>query len=136
MVGTGKTLTVVDIVEINRRMISHFGGIFFQGDDNLANRGSLEYVLAEIYGSLYGQELYPDIFQKAGLIAWRIIVGHIFHDGNKRTRMESCRLFLELNGHKLQMDIEIVDVALRIATHEIEFNDFVDWLKIRTIAAE
>ena len=88
MVGTGKTLTVADIVEINRRMISHFGGIFFQGDDNLANRGSLEYVLAEIYGSLYGQELYPDIFQKAGLIAWRIIVGHIFHDGNKRTGME------------------------------------------------
>lgn len=69
MVGTGKTLTVADIVEINRRMITHFGGIFFEGDDNLANRGSLEYVLAEIHGSLYGQELYPDLFQKAGLIA-------------------------------------------------------------------
>ena len=132
MVGTGKTLTVADVVEINRRMIAHFGGIFFEGDNNLANRGSLEYVLEEIHGSLYGQELYPDLFQKAALIAWRIIVGHIFHDGNKRTGMESCRLFLELNGHILKMDREIVDVALRIATHQIEFDDFVEWLKNRT----
>jgi hypothetical protein len=73
MVGVGKTLTVADIVEINRRMIAHFGGIFFEGDNNLANQGSLEYVLAEIHGSLFGQELYPDLFQKAGLIAWRIL---------------------------------------------------------------
>jgi death-on-curing protein len=133
MVGTGKTLTVRDVVEINRRMISHFGGIFFEGDNNLANRGSLEYLLAEIHGSLYGQELYPDLFQKAGLIAWRIIVGHMFHDGNKRTGMESCRLFLELNGYILKMDMEIVDIALRIATHDIEFDAFVDWLKNRAV---
>ena len=29
-------------------MISKFGGIFFEGDNNLANPGSLEYVLEEI----------------------------------------------------------------------------------------
>ncbi len=132
MVGTGKTLTVPDVIEINRRMIAHFGGIFFEGDDNLANRGSLEYVLAEIHGSLYEQELYPDLFQKAGLIAWRIITGHIFHDGNKRTGMESCRLFLELNGYILKMDMEIVDVALRIATHEISFEELGEWLRNRS----
>jgi len=131
MVGTGKTLTVPDVVEINRRMISHFGGIFFEGDDNLANRGSLEYVLEEIHGSLYGQELYPDLFQKAGLIAWRIIVGHVFHDGNKRTGMEARRLFLELNGLALQMDMEIVDIALKVATRKIEIEGFIDWLKNR-----
>ena len=132
MVGTGKTLTVPDVIEINRRMTAHFGGIFFDGDDNLANRGSLEYVLAEIHGSLYELELYPDVFQKAGLIAWRIITGHIFHDGNKRTGMESCRLFLELNGYTLRMDMEIVDMALRIATHEISFEEFVEWLRNRS----
>jgi death-on-curing protein len=133
MVGTSKTLTVPDVVEINRRMITHFGGIFFEGDNNLANRGSLEFVLDEIHGTLYGQELYPDLFQQAGLIAWRIIVGHIFHDGNKRTAMESCRLFLELNGYILKMDMDIIDIALRIAAHEIEFDEFISWLKNRAI---
>ena len=53
MVGTGKTLTVRDVVEINRRMISHFGGVFFEGDNNLANRGSLQYLLTEIHGSFF-----------------------------------------------------------------------------------
>jgi hypothetical protein len=48
MVGTGKTLTVADIVEINRRMIAHFGGIFFEGDDNLANREQLMIVVLKI----------------------------------------------------------------------------------------
>jgi prophage maintenance system killer protein len=45
--------------------------------------------------------------------------------------MESCRLFLELNGFALLMDMEIVDIALKIATREIEFENFVDWLKGR-----
>ena len=112
-------------------MIAQFGGTFFSGDDNLANRGSLEYVLDEIHSSLFEQELYPDVFQKAGLIAWRIIIGHIFHDGNKRTGMEAGRLFLELNGYRLKMDMEIVDVAVRIATHEISFEEFVEWLRKR-----
>lgn len=135
MVGTRQTLTVADVIEINRRMISHFGGTFFAGDDNLANRGSLEYVLAEIHGSLYGQELYPDIFQKAGLIAWRIIVGHIFHDGNKRTAMEAGRLFLELNGYKLKVDMGIVDIAVEIATYKISFEAFVEWLHDKSSAS-
>lgn len=61
-------------------------------------------------------------------------MGHIFHDGNKRTGMESCRLFLELNGFALRMDMDIVTIALKIATHKIEFDDFVEWLKHRAIA--
>jgi death-on-curing protein len=132
MDGTGQTLTVPDIVEINRRMIAHFGGIFFAGDDNLANRGSLEYVLAEMHGSLYEQELYSDLFQKAGVLAWRIIAGHIFHDGNKRTGIEACRLFLELNGYRLKLEMEVVEIAVRIATRQISFEEFVEWLRNRS----
>jgi hypothetical protein len=47
--------------------------------------------------------------------------------------MESCRLFLELHGFVLRMDMEIVSIALRIATHKIEFDQFVEWLKHRAI---
>jgi death on curing protein len=132
MGGTIQILTVEDIGEINRRMISEFGGIFFMGDENLANPGSLEHLLDEIQGFLFEQELYPDIFDKAALIAHRIIVGHIFHDGNKRTGMEACRLFLEINGYDMRMDNEVVNVALQIATHEIQFDEISSWLRDRT----
>lgn len=129
MGGTFETLAVADVIEINRRMIQEFGGIFFEYDNNLLDSGALEHVLVEISGSLFGEELYPDIFQKAGLIAWRINTGHIFHDGNKRTSMESCRLFLELNNYVLKIDYEVVDIALEIAKREIEFDVFVEWLR-------
>jgi len=132
MVGVVQTLTVADVVEINRRMILEFGGIFFEGDDNLANPGSLEHVLEEINGFLFGEELYPDILQKAALISWRIIAGHIFHDGNKRTGMEACRLFLDLNGYKMIIDYEVVIVSIQIASNEMDFDPFVEWLKQRT----
>lgn len=131
MGGTGKTLTVPEIVSINRRMIEQFGGVFF-GDDNLLNPGSLDHALAEIQGSLFGQELYPDIIEKAAILGWRIIAGHIFRDGNKRTGMETCRLFLDLNDCNTRIDHENIDMALAIASGNIQLADFVEWLRHRT----
>jgi death on curing protein len=135
MVRTFETLTISDVIEINRRMIAEFGGLFFDYNDNLLEPGALEHALIEIESSLFGEELYPDIFQKAGLIAWRINIGHIFFDGNKRTSMEACRLFLEQNNYILKIDNELVEIALRIAKHEIGFDTFVEWLRIKTIIA-
>ncbi len=124
-----ETLTVSEIVEINRRMIQSFGGIFFEGDHNLANPGSLEFVLAEIQGTLFDTELRPSIIEKAAAIGWRIIAGHVFHDGNKRTGMEACRLFLDLNGYILHIDREAVAIALKIATGEADLPEFARWVK-------
>lgn len=128
---TSQTLTVNAVVEINRRVIQEFGG-FFAGKDNLANPGSLEHVLAAIQGSLFGRELYPTLIEKAAAIGWRIIVGHVFHDGNKRTGMEACRLFLDLNGFDMRIDHEVISMALSLATGETPFADFVAWVERRT----
>jgi death-on-curing protein len=132
MGGTGKTLTVRDIIEINRRMIEQFGGEFF-GEDNLLNPGSLEHVLEEIQGSLFGYEPYPSIIEKAAVISWRIIAGHIFNDGNKRTGMETCRLLLDLNSHTMRIDSEVVDMALAIASGNVQLDGFIEWLRHRTV---
>jgi death-on-curing protein len=126
-----ETLTVGDIVEINRRMIDRFGG-FFVGDENLANPGSLGHVLEEIQGSVFGHDPYPTLIEKAAAIGWRIIVRHVFHDGNKRTGMEACRLFLEINGYRMHIDHDVVRMALDIATHGVQFGGFVHWIESRT----
>jgi death-on-curing protein len=127
-----QVLTVSDLLEINRRMIAEFGGVFFSGDRNLANPGSLEHVLEEIQGSFFEFEPYPEVIDKAAVIAWRIIAGHVFHDGNKRTGMEACRLFLELNGFDMAIDREVVVVALGIAKGQMDLTEFTDWLRART----
>ena len=46
--------------------------------------------------------------------------------------MESCRLFLDLNGYDMRIDQEVVDMALKVATNEVKFEDFVHWVEERT----
>ena len=127
-----KTLTQADIIEINSRLIKRFGGIYFEADQNLANPGSLDHILDAIQGSLFGVDLYPTVLEKAAAIAWRIIVGHVFHDGNKRTGMEACRVFLELNGYIMKIDRDVVIVAIQAAKREIDFTEFHKWVVART----
>jgi death-on-curing protein len=123
-----KTLSRDDLVEINRRMIQAFGGVYFPQDQNLLFPGSLEHIFDAIQGMIFNVDQYPTVFEKAAGLAWRIIVGHVFHDGNKRTGMEACRLFLEINGYEMKIDFGVVHIALKIARKELEFQEFVSWI--------
>lgn len=127
---TIKFLTLEEVVEINRQLVLTYGGLYTEGDKNLANSGSLEYNLMMIQSS-FCYTLYPTLIEKAAVLAWRIISGHIFHDGNKRTGMEVCRLMLDINGYTMKIDREIINIAVQICTHEITFEEFVEWLKNR-----
>jgi death on curing protein len=129
MGGTCQALSIQDIIEINRRMIVTFGGKWI-GVDNLVNPGSLEHVLEEIQGSVFEQEVYPGIVEKAAVLGWRIITGHIFNDGNKRTGLEACRLFLDLNGYTMIIDRDALEMALATAKGQVQFSEFVEWLRV------
>jgi death-on-curing protein len=128
----GKTLTLVQIVEINRRMLTTFGGFFVEANDNLLNPDPLHYTLEAIQVPIIAQERYPTPIEKAAALAWCIITHHVFYDGNKRTGMETCRLFLDINGCTLPINRQVVQIALDIATRQITFETFVSWLKERT----
>lgn len=133
VLGSIEFLEFEEVVEINRRMIAAYGGFFTEGDDNLANPGSLKHILEMIQGSLIGHNPYPTVVEKAAILAWRIIEGHIFHDGNKRTGFESCRLMLDLNGYTMRIDRDVVDMAIQICEGQVSFSDFVQWLKERLV---
>ena len=128
-----KFLEIEDVIEINRRMVLTYGGFFVEGDDNLANPGSLKYILEAVQGSFFGHDPYPSLIEKAAVLAWQIITVHVFHDGNKRTGMEACRLMLDLNGFTMKMDGEVIDVAIWISEEQISFGDLVQWLEARVL---
>ena len=128
----GRTLTLAQIVEINRRMLDTFGGFLVEANSDLANPGPLRYILEAIQAPIFGQDLYPTHIEKAAALAWYIITHHVFHDGNKRTAMETCRLFLDLNGYTMTIDQHVAQVAVDIATKEMTFEAFVCWLQART----
>lgn len=126
----GKTLTDADIFAINHRMIMSFGGRYIHHNNNLANPGPLYYILEAIQSPIFGHDLYPSIIEKAAAIGWRIMRESVFHDGNKRTGMESIRNFLHINGYSMRINKQdIIEMAERVSAGKIEFLEFAEWVK-------
>lgn len=97
-----------DILLINRENIKRFGGNFVE-PENLLDGQALDYLLEAVQSKVFGEELYPKLFQKAGLYMFNIIDNHIFQDGNKRTGLEAALLFLRLNNKNLKNSLSKVD---------------------------
>lgn len=123
-----------DIISLNRYHIQHTGGLY-EGTENLLNPDTLEWVLDTIQYPLFGLDRYPTLVQKAALLAWTIIAGHVFYDGNKRTGISALKTFLRANSYDIDAsDDELIEVALRIARGSQEdyaFTDFTQWIRNR-----
>jgi death-on-curing protein len=109
-------------------MIERFGGSFTEVNGNVIHPGALEAMLIECQGIYFGEEHYPSIIDKAAMLCWRIIKGHVFWDGNKRTGVQVCRAVLYLQGYILPFDEAMRDAALAIAKGELALEDFTEWL--------
>lgn len=128
MAGTLQALDFDDIVAINRRMILEFGGEPLTPGDNTVNPSSLHFALGTLQGDLFGAPVFPSLPAKAASLAWHIIAGHVFVDGNKRTGMEAARLFLELNGMQIEINQDIIEVGVQIADGSLGLDEFIAWL--------
>ena len=86
-------LTRDEIVDKNIELLQDFGG-FIGGVDNLLNPGQLDYLCEAVRDD----RLCVSLTEKAAFYAHRIITGHTFNDGNKRTGLACALLFLVMNG--------------------------------------
>lgn len=80
-------------------------------DQDVAVRdaGLLESAVHRPSASMFGQEAYPDLFDKAAALLQSLTVNHPFVDGNKRTAWVSCVVFLALNEVQLRADIDAAE---------------------------
>jgi death-on-curing protein len=107
--------TIEQIIQANYRHLSE-SGHFFIPPDNLKERGTLEWVLDAIQYPLFGVDQYPTFIDKASILTWKIIRGHVFWDGNKRTGMTILHYFCRINTFYLNVKYpENRDAALLIA---------------------
>ncbi|MCE9646898.1 MAG: type II toxin-antitoxin system death-on-curing family toxin [Chloroflexi bacterium] len=122
------------IINLNRRHIILSGGTW-NGPENLINPGTLEWALDAIQYPLFDLQLYPSMAEKAAILAWSIIDGHVFYDGCKRTGMSVIEVFLLTNGYGLDAQgAEIIDLAKKIAKRVEEpysLVEFTGWLRSR-----
>ena len=98
-------LTKDEIVFINKKTVEIHGGNFVP-PFNIHNEEPLNYIIEAIKGEMFGKEIYPEIYQKAGLYMFNINSGHIFKDGNKRTALEAALVFLRLNNYSLIQQVK------------------------------
>lgn len=114
-------LTLDHICEFNRYTIARYGGLYIAKDKNLRNRNSLEYILVAIEQPIFGHELFPTLIDKAAALAWWIIEGHVYYDGNKRTGMQAAMLLLRINDEIPLFDNNtLVEVSVAIANRDLD----------------
>lgn len=54
--------------------------------------------------SVFGEDAYPTLFEKASAMMASLAKNHSFHNGNKRTAYASTKAFLLINGYHLKLD--------------------------------
>ena len=124
-------LTLIEVLELHRKIIEQSGGAF-----GIRDVGLLESATAQPRMTFGGEDLYPNLLEKAAALGFSIIMNHPFVDGNKRTGHAATETFLVLNGMEINASVDEQDrVVLAIASGELGREAFVEWLQQHTTPA-
>jgi death-on-curing protein len=109
------------------QIAEHGGGV------GIRDPGLLESALARPLNlAAYGE---PDLCALAAAYAFGIARNHPFIDGNKRTALVACDLFLDLNDVELTADdAACVVMFLGLAAGEVTEEALTDWLRANSAA--
>jgi death-on-curing protein len=90
------------------------------GSKGVKDRGLLESAVGRPYQTVFGQDAYPTLTEKATALFHSLISNHPFHDGNKRTAILSLHHFLLANSHFLLLsNDEAYEAAKRTASYRM-----------------
>ncbi|MET7574190.1 Fic family protein [Streptomyces sp. NPDC005492] len=75
--------------------------------DEVRDYGLLDSAVARPQASVFGQDAYPDVWQKAAALMESLARNRALVDGNKRIAWYTTWVFLHLNGHPLDADFDV-----------------------------
>lgn len=88
-----------------------------RGGFTVGDYGLLESALARPQATVFGEDAYPAIHEKAAALFQSMAVNHALLDGNKRISLAAMELFYELNGrHLTGSDDDLFDLVIAAAT--------------------
>jgi death-on-curing protein len=96
-----KYLTLEDLLKMHDIFIEKFGGLSGIRDLNL-----LLSVIETPKMTMFGEDLYPSVYDKAAAYLYHIVQNHPFADANKRTGFGAAYLFLRANKVPILFDDE------------------------------
>lgn len=83
--------------------------------------------------TVFGNDAYPSIYEKAAALFESIAKNHAFHNANKRTALASLIVFLKINHYRWTMGIEEEqDFTVDVVNHKYTFEEIVSTIKGNT----
>lgn len=121
-------LTVEEVLYIHFQVIDRFGGLH-----GVRDTGGLKSAVARPHTTVFGNDAYPTVIDKAASMLHSLVLNHPFQDGNKRTAFAAMGLFLQLNGISMTGDHrEIEDFVVGIAGERLSLETIIKWLVSHT----
>lgn len=111
-------LTIEQVIELHDEMLKRYGGLPGIRDKNL-----LWSAIDAPKAAMFGQEMYPSVYEKAAAYLYHLVRNHPFNDANKRTGYAATLVFLEINNikqlfNKEEFEYLVIETAKGIETKE------------------
>ncbi len=120
-----KYLSLEEILRLHFQLIEDFGG-----SHGVRDEGRLMSVVEAPKLEAFGFKQYQSIFEKASVYLRNIIGDHPFVDGNKRTAVTVCGIFLRRNDKRLTASQkELEDFTLGLTNKHLEITEIAEWLE-------
>ena len=127
---TSKHLSVAAVKQIHARVISAHGG-----SDGLRDEGLLESAIAAPQATFGGEDIMVDDVEMATAYLFYLCKNHPFVDGNKRTALAACLVFLISNKALPEQDAATLDIdswealVLDVASSKIDRKETTEKLR-------
>jgi len=127
-------LSVDDLIAFHNEALTLGSG----GREGIGNHHQLASAAMQPYQTVFGEDAYPSIPEKAAAHAFFLAESQPFVDGNKRTAAIALTVFLDLNDYELYetTDEELADVLIALGDPdctEMEQAAFFAWVCQRAV---
>ena len=121
-----RRLSQNQVLLLHKELIERFGGA-----DGVRDYSLLSSSINTPFQTFDGDDLYPDILEKAVRLGYGLVANHPFIDGNQRVGTLAMTVFLRLNGITLSYrKQELIDIILNVAAGESSCDDLLRWLRV------
>lgn len=112
-----------EIFELHESLIKRYGGCSGCADPDKINA-----LLSRVFNYAYYDGV-EDVFALAAMYFVAIARGHVFVDGNKRTALAVCLLFLKRNNVSIHHVPSLEQMAVDVAQGLVSASDLANYLR-------
>ena len=118
-------LSFGEVIALHQAVLNQTGGA-----TGIRDLGALESALAQPRATFGGEDLHPELVQKAAALGFSLTLNHPFIDGNKRVAHAAMEVFLVLNGFELAAPIDEQErLMLDLADGKMTREQLTTWLR-------